>query len=127
LISKSASYTPSLPDGPFYNFSSYIGTNANIFSTATNQSYDHKRIPRGSYVVDSIAVTHNITAGGTNTSTISSNTADTWSIVVTVTVLEPLLATGFFLMPQEEDGAGGLLGTNNINLQITLDSSARHL
>lgn len=127
LISKSASYTPSLPDGPFYNFSSYVGTNANIFSTATNQGYDHKRIPRGSYEVDSIVVTHNVTAGGTNTSTISTNTADTWSIVVTVTVLEPLLATGFFLMPQEEDGAGGLLGTNNINLQITLDSSGRHL
>jgi hypothetical protein len=77
-------------------------------------------------VVDSIAVTRNITGGGTNTSTIT-NTADTWSIVVTVTTLEPLLATGFFLMPQEEDGAGGPLGSNNINLQITLNSSARHL
>jgi hypothetical protein len=88
LIAKSASYTPSLPDGPFYNYSNYPGTSTNVFSTATNQSYNNKYIPRGSYVVDSITVVHNITGGGTDNSTISTNTSDT----VVATVMEPFLA-----------------------------------
>jgi hypothetical protein len=96
LLAKSASYTPTLPDSPFYNFSNYPGTNANIFSTATNQSYDHKKIPRGSYVVDSITVVHNISGGGTDASTISTNVADTWSITFVATVMEPFLATFYF-------------------------------
>jgi hypothetical protein len=109
VISKCSSYTPSLPDGPFYDYSDYPGTNCNVFSTATNLGYDNKRIPRGSYVVDSITVVHNITGGGTNASTISTNVADTWTITVVCTTMEPFLATGFFLLPGQHDGAGGLL------------------
>jgi hypothetical protein len=127
VIAKCSSYTPSLPDGPFYDYSVYPGTNYNVFSTATNQGYDNKRIPRGSYVVDSITVVHNITGGGTNASTISTNVADTWTITVVCTTMEPFLATGFFLLPGKHDGAGGLLGANQISILITLDAQAQHL
>jgi hypothetical protein len=76
VLQKSASYAPSLLNQPFYKYRHYIGTNTNVFSTAINQSYDHRRTPRGAYDIDSLTVVHNITGGGTNTSTISTNTGD---------------------------------------------------
>jgi hypothetical protein len=127
ILAKSASYTPSMLNKPFYGYSQYPGTNCNVFSTASNQGYSPKDIPRGEYVCDSITVTHSIYGGGSDNSTISTSVNDSWSITVQATVMEPFLCTGFFLMPDQDDGCGGLIGVNQINLQLTLDSSAKHL
>jgi hypothetical protein len=80
-------------------------------------------LPRGCFPI-SFAVTHNITGGGTDTSLTSTNVADTWSIVATVTVTEPLFLSPF---ANSENDKAGFLGLNNLVLNINIDNSCRRL
>jgi hypothetical protein len=69
-------------------------------------------------------VTHNITGGGQDDSLISTNVADTFSIVTTVVVTEPLFLSPF---ANSENDKAGFLGLNNLVLNINIDNSCRRL
>ena len=80
-------------------------------------------LPRGCFPVQ-FAVTHNITGGGQDNSLISTDPADTFSIVVTVTVTEPLFLSPF---ANSETDKAGFLGINNLVLNINIDNSCKRL
>jgi hypothetical protein len=119
-LSEFNSTTPVYLDN-YKAFSDALGANNNPLSAYSTASFDEHLLPRGSFPA-TLSVVHNITAGGTDTSLISTNTADTWAITLTVTVTESLL----LLSPLSNSGkneVGPLIGINNLSLQLTLDST----
>jgi len=126
MLCRYNSLTPSYVDNQWGLYSSAVLTNSNPLASYNNTSYDEDFEPRGAYPLESIVVTHTIAAGGTDTSVISTSTADTWAINITVQVTEPFLALSPFIncKPNEE---AGLVGINNMSMVLNVDSSCKRL
>ena len=110
--------TPSLPDGDFGSYADGLGTNNNPLAGYGNGGYDNQVLPRGAYPV-SMVVVHNITGGGIDTSLISTNVADTWTITLTINVVEPIFLSPF-MWSDAKRNAQGLVGINNFSLTLNM-------
>ena len=94
-LNRYNSMTPVYPDSFYmYYIDAVNTTNANVLSGMDDTMLNQNILPRGCFPVQ-FAVTHNITGGGQDDSLISTDLADTFSIVVTVTVTEPLFLSPF--------------------------------
>jgi len=110
--------TPSLPDGDYGSYADGLGANNNPLAGYGNAGYDNQVLPRGAYPV-SMAVVHNITGGGVDTSLISTNVADTWVITLTIRVTEPIFLSPF-MWSDARRNAQGLVGINNFSLTLNM-------
>lgn len=119
------SMTPALPDQAYGIFSQGVGSNNNPLAGYNNASYDIDQVPRGSQPVN-ITVLHNISGGGTDTSLISTNVLDTWKVVVSTVVTEPLFLSPF-IFGDPHFNTQGLLGINNMSLTLNVDSTCKRV
>jgi hypothetical protein len=115
------SMTPALPDQAYALYSDAVNSSNNPLASYNNASYDLDQVPRGSHPVI-INVKHTKSTGGTDTSLISTNTADTWSIGVATIVSEPIFLSPF-IWGNPEYNCQGLLGINNMAFTFNLDST----
>lgn len=126
MLSRYNSLTPAYVDNQWGLYSSAVLTNSNPLASYNNNGYDEDFEPRGAYPLTSTVITHNITGGGTDTSVISTDTDDTWVIVLTVQITEPFLALSPFINCQPNQQAG-LVGVNNMSFVLNIDSTCARL
>jgi hypothetical protein len=119
------SMTPALPDQAYCRFADGVNANNNPLAGYGTASYDIDQVPRGSFPV-SVSVLHNITAGGTDTSLLSTNVADTWVIEVSSVVSEPIFLSPF-IFGDPEFNQQGLLGINNMTFTFNIDATCKRL
>ena len=119
------STTPSLPDQAYARYSDCVGTNNNPLAGYANASYDIDQTPRGSHPI-SMNVVHTITAGGTDTSLVSTNLADSWVIEISTIVAEPLFLSPF-IFGEPEYNQQGLLGINNMTFTFNIDATCKRM
>ena len=119
------STTPSLPDQAYGLYSQAVGAFNNPLSEYANASYDVDQVPRGAFPI-SYTVVHNITAGGTNASLVSTDAADTWVITISTVVSEPLILSPF-IFGDPEYNQQGFLGINNMTFTLNIDSTCKRL
>lgn len=126
MLSRYNSLTPSYVDNQWGLYSSAVLTNSNPLASYNNNGYDEDFEPRGAYPLTSTVITHNIAGGGTDASVISTDTDDTWVIVLTVQITEPFLALSPFINCQPNQQAG-LVGVNNMSFVLNIDSTCARL
>jgi hypothetical protein len=135
-LARYNSMTPSMPDCQWGQFSQAVNvvgpvanSNNNVLASLNNNGYDNDFQPRGSYPVTLLGVLHNVAAGGTNTSIVSTDPADTWVIGLQFNVTEPFLALSPFTncMPQSNQSGSGLIGINNMSIVCNVDNSCKRL
>ena len=119
------SMTPALPDQAYCRFADAVNAANNPLAGYGTASYDIDQVPRGSFPV-SVSVLHNITAGGTDTSLLSTNVADTWVIEVSSVVSEPIFLSPF-IFGDPEFNQQGLLGINNMTFTFNIDATCKRL
>jgi hypothetical protein len=116
--------TPCLPDQAYKRFVDGVGASNNPLGDFADQSYDGDLIPRGAFPVV-LNMVHNITAGGTDASPVSTNVADTWVITGLVKVTEPILALSPFIYGDATYNKQGLVGINAMSFVFNVDSSCK--
>jgi len=127
MLSRYNSLTPSYVDNQWGLYSSGVLTNSNPLAAYNNNGYDEDFEPRGAYPLVSSSVSHTPAAGGPpDTSVISTDTDDTWVIVLTVQITEPFLALSPFINCQPNQQAG-LVGINNMSFVLNIDSTCARL
>jgi hypothetical protein len=121
------SSTPSLPDQAYGNYADAVGTSNNPLAAYGNASYDVDQVPRGAFPlrVAAIYVNGALVAGtdlrvGTNTA------GDTYDVVLTTVVTEPLFLSPF-IYGNPEYNQQGFLGINNMAFTLNIDSTAARL
>lgn len=126
MLSRYNSLTPSYVDNQWGMYSNAVLTNSNPLASYNNNGYDEDFEPRGAYPLTSTTITHNIAGGGTDASVISTDTDDTWVIVLQVEITEPFLALSPFIncKPNQE---AGLVGINNMSFVLNIDSTCSRL
>jgi hypothetical protein len=118
--------TPSFPDAQYAEYSSgYLATN-NILASYNNSSYDIDQVPRGAYPLSYSNIIHTISGGGTDASLISTNVLDTWTVVLSIKVVEPIFCSPF-IFGQPDFNQSGLAGINTINLVMNVDGSLKRV
>jgi len=118
--------TPSFPDSQYAQYSSGYLANNNPLASYNTSSYDIDQVPRGSFPLKSAVITHTITAGGTDSSLISTNVADSWTIVLAINVTEPIFCSPF-IFGQPDFNQSGLAGINTINLVMNIDGQLKRV
>ena len=118
------STTPSLPDQAYGEYANGVTSNNNPLAGYQNASYDVDQVPRGAHPIGYASILHNITAGGTDSSLESTNVLDTWVIVISTVVTEPLFLSPF-IFGEPEFNCQGLLGINNMSFTLNVDSSCK--
>jgi hypothetical protein len=117
--------TPSLPDGDYATYSDAVGATNNPVAAYSNGGYDNRLEGRGSFPV-SISVLHNITAGGTDASLISTAVTDTWVITLSAMLTEPLFLSPF-IWGDPVKNAQGLVGINNMAFTLNIDGGLKRV
>lgn len=117
--------TPTMPDLYFNNYIDAIGSKADPTADYKESGYDNTLIPRGAHPLKSITVLHTKAAGGTDTSLISTNIADTWVITLESEFTEPLLLSPFLFHSKHNYNNQGIFGISTLNLNINLDTSLK--
>jgi hypothetical protein len=121
------STSPSLPDSQWGNYANAVGSTNNPLGGFANNSLDLDFDPRGAYPA-TFAVTHTIAnGGGQDESLVSTDNADTWSIVVNTLVTEPLFGLSPFTWCDPEFSAQGILGVNSMNFVFNIDAACKRL
>lgn len=117
--------TPNYPDSGYKLFSDAVLANNNPLGGFNNASYDIDQLPRGAYPITKIGnVVHNITAGGTDQSVVSTNTADSWVIELQATVTEPLFLSPF-IFGDSPFNKQGFVGLNALNVVCNMDTTCK--
>jgi len=116
--------TPVLPDQAYKQFSVGVGGSNNPLGDWSDQSYDGDLYPRGAYPAN-LALVHAISGGGFDTSPVSTNVLDTFTITGTVTVTEPLLGLSPFVYGDAAYNKQGMVGINAMSFVFNIDSSCK--
>jgi hypothetical protein len=119
------SLTPSMPDKFWKNYANATGTNSNPLAALNEAGFDVDYMPRGAYPV-SMVCTHYITGGGTDDSFYSTDEDDTWVILLTFTVVEPILGLSPFAHTCSNSDAA-FMGLNNLSLTFNLDNACKRV
>jgi len=117
--------TPCLPDQAYKRFIDGVDTANNPLGDYGDQSYDGDLIPRGAFPVTGLTLLHNITAGGTDASPVSTNVLDTFVITGMVKVTEPLMGLSPFIYGDAVYNKQGLVGINAMSFVFNIDSSCK--
>lgn len=115
---------PCLPDQSYKNFVDGVGASNNALGDFADQSYDGDLIPRGAFPVE-LTLVHNITAGGSDASPVSTDVLDTFVITGKVNVTEPLLGLSPFIYGDAVYNKQGLVGINAMSFVFNIDSSCK--
>jgi len=115
---------PVLPDQAYKQFSAGVGGLNNPLGDWTDQSYDGDLYPRGAYPCN-LALVHQVSGGGINTSPVSTNVLDTFTISGSVTVTEPLLGLSPFVYGDCAYNKQGMVGINAMSFVFNIDSSCK--
>ena len=124
-LQKYSGYSPSLPDLAYLNYADALNANNNPLASYNVGGYDQV-VPRGAFPLNSISVLHNITAGGTDASLVSTNVLDTWVITLSATFTEPLFLSPF-TWGNPEHNAQGFLGINNMAITANINTSCSRM
>jgi hypothetical protein len=119
------SMTPSLPDQAYGAYSAGVGAFNNPLAGYSNASYDIDQIPRGAYPV-TVQLRRFALGVYVDTSPISVAVTDTWEIVVSTIVTEPLILSPF-IFGEPEFNKQGFLGINNMSLTLNIDATCKRL
>jgi hypothetical protein len=120
------SMTPSLPDQAYGVYADANLANNNPLAGYANASYDIDQTPRGAFPLKVISAVRT-TAGGVVSNTLeSSATTDTFVIVVSTVVTEPLFLSPF-IFGEPEFNCQGLLGINNMSFTLNVDSTCKRV
>lgn len=120
------SMTPVLPDQAYARFIDAVGANNNPLADYANASYDLDQVPRGAFPV-SYTVKRFVSGVFTDDSLIStSKTTNTWEIVVSAVVCEPIVLSPF-IFGDPEYNCQGFLGINNMTFTFNIDSTCKRL
>jgi hypothetical protein len=116
---------PSLPDGDYGIFSQAVGANNNPMGSYVNDGYSNKLQGRGAFpvVLDVYRYALGVFA---DKSLISLAVTDTWKIVVSTVVTEPLFLSPF-TWGNPERNAQGMVGINNMAFTFNLDASLKRV
>ena len=117
--------SPTMPDLYFNNYTDAIGSKADPTADYKESGYDNQLIPRGAHPLKSITVLHTLKAGGTNTSLVSTDIADTWVITLESEFTEPLLMSPFLFHSKHNYNNQGIYGISTLNLNINIDTSLK--
>ena len=120
------SMTPSLPDQAYAEYADAVGTNNSPLASYSTASYDLDQVPRGAFPISVVSVVHNITGGGTDAQLQSTDPDDTWTVVLSTVVAEPLFLSPF-IWGNPEFNSQGLLGINNISFTFNIDAQCKRL
>jgi len=115
---------PVLPDQAYKQFSVGVGGSNNPLGDWSDQSYDGDLYPRGAYPAN-LALVHAISGGGFDTSPVSTNVLDVFTITGTVTVTEPLLGLSPFVYGDAAYNKQGMVGINAMSFVFNIDSSCK--
>ena len=115
---------PVLPDQAYKEFSAGVGGSNNPLGDWSDQSYDGDLYPRGAYPCQ-LALVHQVSGGGINTSPVSTNVLDTFTITGIVTVTEPLLGLSPFVYGDCAYNKQGMVGINAMSFVFNIDSSCK--
>lgn len=124
------STTASLPDQAYCVYFNGVGTTNNPLAGYGNASYDVDQIPRGSLPISIVSVVHTYTnsavppAQVTDDSLYAEGTDDTWTIVLSTIVTEPLFLSPW-IFGEPEFNCQGLLGINNMAFTLNVNNGNR--
>lgn len=119
------SMTPVLPDQAYGKYADGVGANNNPLGDFAQASYDVDQVPRGCFPV-SYSVVHTKAAGGTDALLVSTDVADTWKIVVSAVICEPIVLSPF-IFGNPEFNQQGFLGINNMTFTFNIDATAKRV
>jgi len=119
------STTPAFPDCAYGSYADGVGANNNPLSAFDNASFDIDQVPRGAFPV---AVVIQRFQGGVfqDNSPVAVAVTNTWVIVVSTVVSEPLILSPF-IFGDPEYNCQGLLGINNMTVTLNIDAQCKRL
>jgi len=119
------STTPAFPDCAYGSYADGVGSNNNPLSAFDNASFDIDQVPRGAFPV---AVVIQRFQGGVfqDNSPVAVAVTNTWVIVVSTVVSEPLILSPF-IFGDPEYNCQGLLGINNMTVTLNIDAQCKRL
>lgn len=119
------STTPAFPDCAYGSYADGVGANNNPLSAFDNASFDIDQVPRGAFPV---AVVIQRFQGGVfqDNSPVAVAVTNTWVIVVSTVVTEPLILSPF-IFGDPEYNCQGLLGINNMTVTLNIDAQCKRL
>jgi len=119
------STTPAFPDCNYGSYADGVGANNNPLSAFDNASFDIDQVPRGAFPV---AVVIQRFQGGVfqDNSPVAVAVTNTWVIVVSTVVSEPLILSPF-IFGDPEYNCQGLLGINNMTVTLNIDAQCKRL
>jgi hypothetical protein len=137
-LNRYRSMTPVALDGAFADYNDMqatTGVAATGISYSNNplNSYgfsplDSDFVPRGAFPLNAYQIDHYDAAGGLiDHSVISANVTDVFLIGLSITVTEPMLCLSPFTSTPYGNNQAGLLGINNMNFTLNIDSSFSRL
>lgn len=116
---------PTMPDMYFNRYADAIASKADITGDYRSSGFDNFLVPRGSHALKSIYVNHIITAGGNDENLRSTNPADIFYVYLESEFTEPIFLSPFLFGGKDDFNNQALIGINNINLVINLDTSLK--
>ena len=119
------SMTPCLPDQAYAEYAGGVGDNNNPLAGYGNASYDIDQVPRGAFPAN-ITITHKRVGFPNDSSPISTALTDTWEIVFSTIVTEPIFLSPF-IFGDPEYNQQGLLGINNMTFTFNIDATCKRL
>jgi hypothetical protein len=130
------SMTPVLPDQAYGLYGDavtgvgsvadpYVSSNNNPLADYAQASYDVDQVPRGAFPV-SYTVVHSIAGVPTDASLISTGVTDTWTIVVSAVICEPIVLSPF-IFGDPCFNQQGFLGINNMTFTFNIDATCKRL
>jgi hypothetical protein len=126
-LQKYNGMTPTMLDN-YGSLAAAVGANSNPMGDYTNATHNQYLLPRGCHKIEygNWLVDRNIFGGGNDTSLVSANVGDIFTIDMDVTFTEPLLISPFMF---NSFGANksGFLGINNFSLVISADAALSRL
>lgn len=130
------STTPALPDQAYGSYantfagantvaSPAVPANNSPLASYATASYDLDQVPRGAFPI-TYTVRHFIAGVFTDASLISTAVTDTWEVVVSTVVSEPIFLSPF-IFGDPCYNQQGFLGINNMTFTFNIDSTCKRL
>lgn len=107
-------------------YSDALATPNSPFSGYSQSGYDQYLLPRGAHPLSPLAADFTITRNGGALTNVVADDASTFTVVMKSTFREPILGLSPYIFGDASDKAA-FLGVNNMQLNITINSSAPRL
>ena len=118
--------TPSLPDQVYCNYTDAVGCTNNPMGGIKNGSYDVDQTPRGAHPCNILIYRKDRLGVPTDASPVSTDALDTWDVVISTVVTEPLFLSPF-IFGNPEYNSQGIMGINNMVLTMNIDTTLKRM